>query len=266
MRDVADPSPPAPTARDLGSVVALLSRVIEQPGGLPQKKRRFMRGLADLVDADAWYWAMLQQLDHHGRATPLELIHGGFTPAQLAAYAQSRDDHANPPPELPRLAELQHGSRGQPYTLTRQQLVDDRQWYGSGYYAHHVPRIGLDHVLYGNWPHPDRGRISVVAVFRSLGRPAFTERDRLLTHLLITHSHWLHADELPEDCGASVQGLTPRGRTVLRLLLEGMTEKQIAHHLRLSRHTVHDYVKAIYRHFSVTSRTDLLRRFMLDPA
>ena len=54
------------------------------------------------------------------------------------------------------------------------------------------------------------------------------------------------------------EGLSPRLRAVLERLLEGHAEKQIAFDLELSPHTVHDYVKALYKKFGVASRAELL--------
>src|SRR5581483_5997943 len=48
--------------------------------------------------------------------------------------------------------------------------------------------------------------------------------------------------------------LPPRMRQTLQRLLAGDSEKQIAQHLGRSRHTVHVYVKAIYKRFGVCSR------------
>ena len=45
-------------------------------------------------------------------------------------------------------------------------------------------------------------------------------------------------------------------------MLHGASEKAIASQLGLSRHTVHDYVKQIYRRFDVSSRAELLARFI----
>jgi DNA-binding NarL/FixJ family response regulator len=47
---------------------------------------------------------------------------------------------------------------------------------------------------------------------------------------------------------------------VLRGLSRGRSEKEVAAALRLSPHTVHDHVKALYRHFGVHSRSELLAR------
>ena len=51
-------------------------------------------------------------------------------------------------------------------------------------------------------------------------------------------------------------------RQTLRLLLAGDGEKQIALKLGLSQHTVHVYVKALYRGFGVNSRAELMSHFV----
>jgi DNA-binding CsgD family transcriptional regulator len=61
-------------------------------------------------------------------------------------------------------------------------------------------------------------------------------------------------------------GLSPRHRQTLQRLLAGDSEKQIAAHLGVSPHTVHVYVKALYRRFDVSSRGELLARFIRAPA
>jgi len=58
--------------------------------------------------------------------------------------------------------------------------------------------------------------------------------------------------------------LSPRTRQTLELLLAGDSEKEIAARLRLSPHTVHVYVKSLYRRFDVCSRGELCAKF-IDP-
>ena len=57
-------------------------------------------------------------------------------------------------------------------------------------------------------------------------------------------------------------GLTPRMRQTLQHLLCGDSEKQIAGKLRISRHTVHVYVKQIYRRYNVNSRGELFAQWV----
>lgn len=59
---------------------------------------------------------------------------------------------------------------------------------------------------------------------------------------------------------AALRGRSSRLRDTLRGLARGLSEKQLAAELRLSPHTVHDYVKALHHHFVVQSRGELLRR------
>jgi DNA-binding CsgD family transcriptional regulator len=59
-------------------------------------------------------------------------------------------------------------------------------------------------------------------------------------------------------------GLSPRRRQTLRLLLSGLGEKEIATRLDLSRNTVHHHVKALYRHFHVCTRSELLARWVRE--
>ncbi|HEX5269750.1 MAG TPA: helix-turn-helix transcriptional regulator [Gemmataceae bacterium] len=53
-------------------------------------------------------------------------------------------------------------------------------------------------------------------------------------------------------------GLSPRQRQTLTLLLSGDSEKGVALRMGLSRHTVHDHVIALYKHFGVNSRAELM--------
>jgi DNA-binding NarL/FixJ family response regulator len=61
----------------------------------------------------------------------------------------------------------------------------------------------------------------------------------------------------PEQ-GVPTPAMGPRLRQTLGLLLQGEGEKQIAAKLKLSPHTVHGYVKEVYRRFDVCSRAELL--------
>ncbi|WP_435020254.1 response regulator transcription factor [Tundrisphaera sp. TA3] len=56
--------------------------------------------------------------------------------------------------------------------------------------------------------------------------------------------------------------LSPRVREVLRFVLEGDSDKQIALRLGLSVLTVNQYTKLIYRHFGTRGRVELLARWI----
>jgi DNA-binding CsgD family transcriptional regulator len=50
-------------------------------------------------------------------------------------------------------------------------------------------------------------------------------------------------------------------RQVLRCLLEGDSDKQIAARLRISRYTVNQYTKTLYRRFGVSGRSEHFARW-----
>jgi DNA-binding CsgD family transcriptional regulator len=52
--------------------------------------------------------------------------------------------------------------------------------------------------------------------------------------------------------------LSRRLRQTLACLLDGNTEKRAAQRLGISGSTLHQYVTMLYRHFGVTSRSELL--------
>ena len=65
-----------------------------------------------------------------------------------------------------------------------------------------------------------------------------------------------------ESAAPAAVPLSPRMRQTLERLLAGDSEKEIAARLGLSPHTVHVYVKTVYRRFDVCSRGELFARFI----
>ena len=70
-------------------------------------------------------------------------------------------------------------------------------------------------------------------------------------------------EELPRRQAAKPP-LTPRERQVLGFLLTGASEKEVAARLDISQQTVHAHIKALYRACGVSSRPQLMARWLLD--
>lgn len=64
----------------------------------------------------------------------------------------------------------------------------------------------------------------------------------------------------PAPLAPTADVLTAREREVAQGLGQGLSEKQLAARLGVTVHTVHTYVKRLYRKLQVNSRTELLRR------
>lgn len=56
--------------------------------------------------------------------------------------------------------------------------------------------------------------------------------------------------------------LPPRVKPVLKLLLDGLSEKEAARKTGLAPSTVHQYVKIIYKRMNVHSRAELLAHWL----
>jgi DNA-binding CsgD family transcriptional regulator len=150
---------------------------------------------------------------------------------------------------------------------TRTDLIQDRSWYGSHDYQSIHKAFGVDHILWcfrsidrGAKDPPDLN--SGVVLNRAAGRGDFRARDRTVVREAHAALAALVGGALAGHDDPSPRDLPPRARQVLACLLEGDVDKQIAARLRLSIHTVNDYTKAIYRHFRVAGRTQLLARWV----
>jgi DNA-binding CsgD family transcriptional regulator len=100
---------------------------------------------------------------------------------------------------------------------------------------------------------------SVFLLHRRVDRLPLSPTDANLVRLFVCEvARRAKCIELPT--AARAEELTPRLRVTLGWLLRGASEKEIACHLGLSVHTVHQYVKSLYRTLGVTSRPQLMAR------
>ena len=91
----------------------------------------------------------------------------------------------------------------------------------------------------------EREATAAVDQLRELGAEAEAERARRLLEGAIRS----------DDAGPPLPALTPREREVLRLVTEGLTNRQIAERLVVSEHTVHRHVTNMLRKLDLPSRT-----------
>jgi DNA-binding CsgD family transcriptional regulator len=151
-----------------------------------------------------------------------------------------------------------------PITRLRHQLVDNDEWYRSTHYDEVRRPAEIDHALYSVLPHSRDQRMTALILNRSqFDRRPFSTRDRGIVQTLHCAIPWLfRAQQPPSGERAPSNDLSPRERQTLECLLSGDSEKQIAAKIGLSPHTVHIYVKAIYRNYNVSTRGELLSRFL----
>jgi DNA-binding CsgD family transcriptional regulator len=151
--------------------------------------------------------------------------------------------------------------QGRIVTLTRRQAVDDADWFASEHFKRVREPLDLGPSLYIKIHAQLIDRTTIVMLSRAPGADAFTERDAYLTDLCLSEMAWPFTPEM-SYADPRVESLQPRLKKVLKQLLEGDSEKQVAYKLGLSPHTVHEYVKDIYRELEVSSRGELLAQFV----
>lgn len=177
---------------------------------------------------------------------------GWITPAEQGIFVDDASNHryrANP--FLKRVAEST--GEGEIVALSRQQLVDDTDWYSSDYVQGTYKALDIDDLLLAMTPLSDGQSWGAVAVLRQWNdRARFDERDRAMLTLLTDGCRQIF--ESPRD------SLSPRLAEVHSLLLKGLSEKEAAVRMGLSVHTVHRHVNRLYHVLGVNSRAELLAR------
>lgn len=147
-------------------------------------------------------------------------------------------------------------------TLTRADILPDATWYRSEYYRNYHGASGADHIMYDLAGLAGRQFSSGLVLVRPADEPDFSARARVFVHETHAAVVPLIGGPLTRVDEPSPADLPPRVRLVLRCLLEGDSDKQIAARLKISPYTVNQYVKVIYPHFGVATRAELLARWV----
>jgi DNA-binding CsgD family transcriptional regulator len=147
---------------------------------------------------------------------------------------------------------------------SRQEIIADREWYRSADYQLIQRAFDVDHILwcFRTIPGTTGDEFSGVMLNRASGERDYTARERSIVreaHAALAPLIGGPLTRFSEPCPTD---LAPRARQVLGCLLEGDGDKQIAARLGLSRFTVNEYTKLIFRHFGVSSRPELLARWI----
>ena len=255
---------PGLTENEVRAVVRLLAEALSPNDGRAAKCRRVMDGLCDMAGADAWLWYRSRVPGVGQPPVNIDFCYGrSFGQEQMAIIAErGLEVHGEPPEYVPLKRLIMQGKH---VTRQRAQLVDDRVWHHPDH-RRYVERMGLDDHLYSivPWAAPSgEGMfVSVGMIFRSLDRPKFERHVARRMHRLFGELGPLHHEALSGEAPGVHQQLTPRLRTLLVALVDGLPISQIAREYGLSPHTVNGYMKKIYAHFGVQSRAELMRRFM----
>lgn len=239
-------------------MVRLLGEVAALDGEHVEKKRYLMGGLCELIGAEAWGWTLSCTVEPGAPQTYVGVLHGGFTDERMARFLLAVE-HPQMGPPVARFNERLAKSRG--LVAMQRTEIDPENLAASPELEVLWRAADIGPLIMAGWCIDGRSA-SCLGIYRPLDAPDFSEREMKIAHIVLSEVPWLHLSGWPEDLGALVPKLAPRLRTVLNLLLDGRSRQEIADAIELSPHTVAGYVKEIYRHFSVSSQPELMRKYM----
>lgn len=141
-------------------------------------------------------------------------------------------------------------------TARREELVSDKVWLNSPLYNEFYRLTKVEQLLHTRAA-VGHSELGIGLGIHRHGSTRYTDRETQLAEVLNNYLPRLH----PLMCAklADEQDKLPaRYERVVERLKHGDTIKQTAYALGLSPHTVQSYVKEIYRHYGVSSRSQLL--------
>ena len=186
---------------------------------------------------------------------PLTFFDSGFDTSERSTYlAYMRNGGPTADPFIRAFPRMSNRA----VAHTRGQLVRDREYYRSEVFDRYFRTGNVGHRLASIFPAAGGGAISLLHLHRPPRARDFSARERALLEFFHDELGPLIGRALVSAAEPTPASLSPRLRQTLACLVEGDTEKQIAVRLGVSPATLHEYVTALYRRFSVNSRAQLL--------
>lgn len=242
---------------DVRSLLAIVNGLGELPDDPALRCSHLMTEICRFFGARSGMVALLNGKPKDDESIVKYAGAGGFLDESTTRLYQRYSSEAHlRDPMLTRIME-----RGGPVgVFVRRDEVSDHEWYNSVHYNEMRIPLGINDALYTFWPIPNAPLLAGVGFNRELHGKLFSKRERslaaILHEALVPFYRYLY-----QSCrGAAHPPLTPRASQVYHELLRGLSEKEVALRLGISRHSVHDHVKVIYATFGVNSRAELLSR------
>ena len=256
---------PAVRDEDLYALIRMSSEVGQLGGDLTARRLHALNGLVALCNADK---GVVVEFNRHKRTGSWELVADSAqfvnTP-DLERRRLARFYRSNEPvdPVIERIAQVSG-----PVVVARpSDLLAERVWRGCPHYLNVRKPSNIAEQIYA------QSRIGDMAcgigLHRRDARPFGNREVRLVEAFMSGAGSSLHGSRTTKPAHIipvlATPSLPPRLASVLARFLLGESEKEAAHHLGVTHHTVHSYAKQLYRRLGVTSRSELLARFIQPP-
>jgi DNA-binding CsgD family transcriptional regulator len=257
------------TIDDLSAVIRLVREVCDRWDDPPAWREHLLHGACRLLDGNVGMMvADAASPDaRFVRPSPVALV---GVPAPMLPLARSAVLRFESQPFddtsrglLPGLSTLYQTMVRQGWvTAARRELSDDTSYHAASFYRDFQRHIDCDDFVVSIRIVDLPRRPEAITIDRPHGAPRFGPRETALLKLLHDEIAPLVGVRLATEAHLSRDGLSRRLNETLSLLLEGKSEKEAARSLGLAPRTVHEYVTALYAHFNVCSRAELLAYFI----
>jgi DNA-binding NarL/FixJ family response regulator len=249
--------------RDLRGLQRIVGECQELWHDAPSWRTRMLAGLCELTGA-ACGISGEGAAASTGRPEPLALDTWGLTPSAAALFAHYINRwNEGSISDLP-IERFSSGMKQPTMTAVQEQLVTSREWRHSEVYNDYFRPSAFEDRLISFHQLPRARRESqeplhqAITLYRERG--SFGERELRIVHHFQECCGPLIGSALAAVASDPLTELAPRTGQALMLLAVGESEKRAAALLGVSKHTLHDYVKQLHRHFGVSHRRELLVR------
>lgn len=252
-------------AADVMKSTEILGACLEVGSDRAGWPERLIQGLRSLLGAQVVIAAEMTGLGSGGPDRSVGIFRSGWPDKAAERRWSEYAEHvpADKKPEYPVVVRAFRGERERGVTLTRDAIWGGPEVWNRSRAFNEVHRAcGIDDYIFSIRQMPRAQTVSTLWVHRGIGADPFTPRERRLLSLMHDQVAVLVGGALAGGEEPGVRDLPRRPRQVLGYLLEGLSEKEIATELGLSKPTIHEHATRIYRHFDVSSRAELLAIFI----
>lgn len=160
--------------------------------------------------------------------------------------------------------QIDFGSKYPKHMLTarREDIIPDKQWHSSPFYIECAAQSRVRGTITSFFRIPGTDDAFGLAMHREKSDGNFSIKEKQMVEMTMQELYLLFQENRLPDLIPAATSLTFRQSQVLHYMIQGDSEKQIAARMQLSKHTVHDHIKAIYKYYDVQSRGELFACFI----
>ncbi len=246
--------------KDVRAAFRLIGECCELGRRPAEWRQHMLEGIRRITGAQVALYLHLRNFGSEDEQIVQPLDAGFFEPSHRALWVNYQRENAH-------RSDLFHQRFyrdfvGPVRTRRLEAVVDLTEWHRSRHYNEYIRACGLaDRITSSLRLTASPSALQVIVVHRSAADGSYPLRTVRLVHLFHHEVRGRLGRQLSmTTANEEVASLPFQLRHVLFCLLQGDSEKQVAHRLGISRHTVNHHVQRLYRRFGVHSRGELMFR------